>query len=343
MADQVLVVEQGERGLKEKEIMLLSSIIGEEIKAVRDKAILLHKKRLDETEIKFKQLSDKKVEKYESEKHSLMKKVEKCETENSLLKKALGAARVRLLDLAAREGDVLALKEKLKENEDGVLALEEKLKGAENRIHFLQEQKKSREDLCHQENKEHELLTTSSLSSGNESETSQLILQNTKEPEVDSSTSTHLENAGIGSTKVDTDGHQEVVSTTAPSIGSRTRGSKRQASVTNGNVKKKAARKSQKSQNDLTEAVMESLATEKTIDELESKLMNQNTSMSKSLSKTMSKTMSREGQQTCIGNGGINRKPVQMECDVDRSQGYMEQTVSNILQAYQHVLTKQSK
>ena len=40
MADQVLVVEQGERGLKEKEKMLLSSIIGEEIKAVRDKAIL---------------------------------------------------------------------------------------------------------------------------------------------------------------------------------------------------------------------------------------------------------------------------------------------------------------
>ena len=89
-----MVVQQGEKGLKEKEKVVLFAIISEEIKDVRDKAILLHKKRSDETESKFKQLLDKKVEKCESEKHLLTTKVEKYGSENSHLKKALGAARV---------------------------------------------------------------------------------------------------------------------------------------------------------------------------------------------------------------------------------------------------------
>ena len=120
MADQVLV---GEGEMKAK--VVLFSIIGKEIKAVGEKAMLLHKKKLDQAEAKFQLLLDKKAEKFRSEKLLLVNKVEKYESENTLFKEALGAARVRLLGLAAREADVVAL--------------EKKLNAAENRIQLLHE------------------------------------------------------------------------------------------------------------------------------------------------------------------------------------------------------------
>ena len=62
MADQVL---GGEGEMKGK--VVLFSIIGQEIKAVGEKAMLLHKKKLDQAEAKFHVLMDKKAEKFRSE------------------------------------------------------------------------------------------------------------------------------------------------------------------------------------------------------------------------------------------------------------------------------------
>ena len=80
--------------------VVLFSIIGKEIKAVGEKAMLLHKKRLDQAEAKFQLFLGKKAEKFRSEKLLLLNKVEKYESENTLFKETLGAARVRLLGLA---------------------------------------------------------------------------------------------------------------------------------------------------------------------------------------------------------------------------------------------------
>ena len=144
--------------------VVLFSIIGQEIKAVGEKAMLLHKKKLDQAEAKFRVLMDKKAEKFRSEKLLLVKKVEKYESENTRYKEALGAARVRLLGLAEREADVVALKKKLNE--------------AENRIQMLHE--KEKEDIFQQQNGNEDLLSRSSLPSGNEVETSELIDGRTK-------------------------------------------------------------------------------------------------------------------------------------------------------------------
>ena len=258
MADQVLE-EAGEIRLKEKVVLI--SIIGEEIKAAREKAMLLHKKGLNQTEANFKLLLDKKVEKFKGEKQKLVKKVEKYESENRRLKEALGAARVRLLGLAEREDDVVAL--------------EKKLEAAENRIQLLQEKEKSEEDS----------LSRSSLPV----ETSELIGRQTK--------------------VITGEGTKSCLDR---SIASRTRGSKRKGAAGKKEKEAKERRKSwSKGEEDLTD--VDTLERRPTT---EVKLMSTNTSISK--------TMSREVQK------------------MPRSQGYMDQTVSNILETYQHVLTKTS-
>ena len=278
MADQVLGKMKGK--------VVLFSIIGQEIKAVREKAMLLHQKRLDQAEANFQVLLEKKTEKFRSEKLLLAKKVEKYESENRRYKEALGAARVQLLGLAEREADVVALKKKLNE--------------AENRIQMLHE--KEKEDIFPQQNGNGDLLSRSSLPSGNQVEASELI---------------------DGHPKVITGDKEEVDGTkTSPSIesiasiASRTRGRKRKGGEAN--AKKEVKKSLTKSGEDLTDVgTLDTLESSPTT-ELELKLKYKHLIISSSTNKPMS----REGK------------------NMTRSQGYMADNVSNILEAYQHVITK---
>ena len=199
---------------QEKMKMLLFSIIGEEIKAVKEKAMMLHKKSLHQNEEKIEEYKNemreilvKKLEKYKSEKEMLMEKVEKYESENRRLKETLRAARRKLLELDERETDVLTLEKKLKdaedrihflensqdrdqgasEREDDVQAKQKKLDAAENRIQLLEKEKEKSEEekekskeVCHQENGDQDQDSRSSLHPGNEMETSELSGPHTK-------------------------------------------------------------------------------------------------------------------------------------------------------------------